>query len=200
MGTVQSFIPLDKSWTIRMGVLDLLNGHSTIVPFLEEQPHLNDDLQALLRAVQEWPNQQAIFVGESGTLFRFLQFLSWKKGLGKTFIKTGTLVDRSMHEDPTIVGWSQQELLTLDNGTSQWASAAVLNGDSAVLSDPPFKLEVTYKAVRHWKQQRSKGQPWEPQWDATIAHQATTFLDLIQGENDRFHSSTSRGLLFCPCI
>ena len=122
----KGLIPLDKSWIIRMGVLDLLNGYNDTITFLEQQKLISDDLNALLKASYDWNSDKEVYVGESGTLYRFLQFASWNYGLQKHFIKNGTLLRRNICDNPEIIGWPLENILALDNGTSQWASAAVL--------------------------------------------------------------------------
>ena len=64
-----------------MGVLDIINGYSDIDLFLNLQKNLNDDLLSLKRCSLDWKTKKEIDVGESGTLYRFLKFISWKKGL-----------------------------------------------------------------------------------------------------------------------
>src|SRR3989344_406940 len=136
---ITKFIPLDKSWIIRMGVLDVLNDRPESISFLKSQKELSEDLKALYQAALEWPLKNKIHVGESGTLFRFLQFASWKYKLDKTFVKEGTLLNRKICDNPNIVNFSLKELLKLDNNTSQWASAAVLTGNTERLEDLPYK-------------------------------------------------------------
>ena len=173
------YIPLDKSWIIRLGVLDLVNGYNDCIKFLEKN-ELSEDLQALYRASIQWNSGGAIDVGESGTLYRFLKFAAWKRGLDKRFIVRGTLKDREICDNPQIVDWPVEKLLTLDNGTSQWASAAVLMGNNEKISDPPYKLQVTYDVVEHWKNARNKGQMWESRFDGTIMAQASAYLQWLK--------------------
>ncbi|MDO8474198.1 MAG: hypothetical protein Q7S62_01525 [bacterium] len=181
------FIPLDKSWIIRMGVLDLIHGYSDIVLFLNTQTTLSDDLLALKRACNAWNTDSSIEVGESGTLYRFLQFASWKLNLKKRFVTEGTLRERRIGQDSSIVNLTQRELLELpDEPTSQWASAAVLLGDEERLIDAPYKLRVTYEAVDHWRSRRSEGKTWQPREDPTIRVQAETFVELLRGERPDF--------------
>lgn len=178
----KKLIPLDKSWIIRMGVLDLLNGRrADTIQFLEEQEQLSDDLEALHRAALVWDSDLPVDVGESATLYRFLQFTSWKNGLNKQFVLRGSLRNRPICHDPNIINYSQDELHKLDNGTSQWTSAAVLTGDTNRVTKPSFKQKVTYEAVSHWYQQRAKGQMWLPRCDQTIMNQAVAFINLLAG-------------------
>lgn len=173
------FIPLDKSWMIRLGVLDLLHGYDDMQMFLSEyKPEaLSSDLQALLRASQQWNTGKQVDVGESGTLLRFLQFASWKLNKPVKFIKHGTLAERKIVSDQTIVGLPLSELLLLDNGTSQWASAAVLLGNTQPKPNPlPFKLRLTYEAMEHWQKARDEGRRWKPRFDQTIRRQAQAFI------------------------
>jgi len=176
----KDYIPLDKSWMIRMGVLDVLNNYFDIISFLHTQREdfLGDDLKALREACRAWNSNYSIDIGESGTLYRFLQFASWKSDLKKEFIKKGTLKDRPICNDPSIVKLPLEELLKLDDGTSQWASASVLSGNSQRLEDVPYKLKLSYEAVDHWNSQRNQDKVWEPKHDKTIEYQALSFMEL----------------------
>lgn len=174
----KGYIPLDKSWIIRMGVLDLLNGYNDTIQFLEKQESISDDLQSLYNASLDWLNGRPIHVGESGTLYRFLLYASWKLNEEKKFIIHGTLNERNICDDPIIVRYSQKKLLELDNGTSQWASAAVLLGDNERIDDAPFKLKLTYEAIESWNSKRQNNECWEPRFDETILNQANAFIEI----------------------
>ena len=172
----EGYIPLDKSWMIRMGVLDMVHGLDDITTFLEKQDALGDDLQALLQVSKRWHTNDTLQVGESGTLYRFLKFASWYQDNPKVFLREGTLGTREICNDHSIINWSQEQLLTLDNGTSQWASAKVLMGDGARLEQPPYKLALTYEAQDHWNSKRSNRKCWNPRYDDTILNQAAAFV------------------------
>ncbi len=163
-----------------MGILDMLHGSDCINQVLdrEDERSLSTDLQALNRATRQWREGSThIDVGESGTLYRFLQFAAWRQGRDIEFIKHGTLADRPMTHDPAIVRYPLAELLQLDNGTSQWASAAVLLGNSEVPPEPlPFKLKATYEALDHWQTAHEASKPWEARRDETIAAQTAAYL------------------------
>ena len=181
------FIPLDKSWIIRMGVLDLINGYSDINRFLENQDDLGEDLQALKRVADKW-NSGEIDVGESGTIYRFVRFYFWKNNIQREIKTSGTLIERSkkMCTDPEIINWSPEKLLELDNKTSQWATMAYLLGDRIKIENPPFKLQVTYDAVEHWEKQRKEGKIWEARQDKTILNQAFAFISFLQKQDTIF--------------
>ena len=111
------YIPLEKSWIIRMGILDLIHRRDQIRLFLDYQQNLGDDLLALKRVAEIWNSDKTLDIGESGTLLRFLRFTSWQLNLNKEFNLRGTLKTRSVTNDPGIIKLSQQELLELDGGT-----------------------------------------------------------------------------------
>lgn len=169
----------------------MIHGRNEINKFLTKQKNIGEDLQALKRASGDW-NKKEINVGESGTLYRFLQFASWKLNLDKKFLKEGTLKNRKIISNPKIVDYPLEKLLELDNGTSQWASASVLLGNSAKSKKIPFKLATTYEAVRHWK----KNKPWIPKYDETIQKQAETFLKLLRGEKSKFRPIQAEDFCF----
>ncbi|MEI6731263.1 MAG: hypothetical protein WCK90_01140 [archaeon] len=171
-------IPLDKSWMIRMGILDLIHDSPQCLNFLEQEKNLGTDLQALKNVLKNWKTSDTIEVGESGTLYRFLQFLSWKHNLNKKFVRSGTLSSRKIESNPEIVNLPLAELLQLDNGTSQWASAAVLLGSKEHVPNPPYKLALTYTAVEHWNISKKDNHSWLPKYDSTILAQALTYIEL----------------------
>lgn len=189
-------IPLDKSWIIRMGILDLINGYDTIINFLEKQEQLSDDLLALKRVLKNWNSNEALDVGESGTLYRFLKFASWKLSKSKKFIVHGTLKQRKIGDNPEIINWPLKKLLELDNKSSQWASASVLLGNKEKIENPPLKLQLTYKALEHWNQQRKNNQLWVPRYDKTIEKQALAFLDLLKTGKTNFQPEHSEDYCF----
>lgn len=185
-------IPLDKSWVIRNATLDLFNGYDTGVRFLcGRYAELGSDLRSMYDASMDWMAGNPVRVGESGTILRFLKYKSWRDGLDKKFVLSGTLRDRKVADDPSIVDYSMQELLGLDGGTSQWASAAVLtDGFRRIEEDvpePPYKLRLTYKALKTWTKKRNEGGEWHAQYDPTIRRQAEAFVDLLtRGETNFF--------------
>lgn len=181
------YIPLDKSWIIRMGFLDLVNGHADSIQYLQQQNQadLSDDLKALYQASLAWKaGEKRISAGESGTLYRFLRFYAWLKNLDKEFVLEGTLKERMKRgkicNDSSIIKWSPLELITLDDGTSQWASASYLLGVTNKIENPKFKLQVTYDAKAHWEEKRAHGERWEPRLDETILNQALAYLQWLK--------------------
>ena len=179
-----------------MGILDIIHGKRDINIFLAKQKNLSDDLLALKRVAFDWNKDKAIDVGESGTLFRFLQFVSWKQKLNKKFVTKGTLAKRKITDDSKIVNLSQTQLLELDNKTSQWASVAALCGDKKRLKNAPFKLKLTYEAINHWNSQRRKGKKWTARYDETILAQAETFLNLLNNKKTNFSPKQAEDFCF----
>jgi hypothetical protein len=193
---ILKYLPLDKSWIIRMGFLDLINSYTDIIGFLDSQIDLGDDLLALKRLANSWHSGTAINVGESGTIFRFLQFYLWKNKLDREIIKQGTLKEREIYNISEIVDWPLKKLLTLDDGTSQWASASVLAGNPERIENPPFKLKLTFDAVEHWNQQRKLGKCWLPKYDETIKAQAKAFLGFLKTGKMNFQAKQPEDYCF----
>lgn len=186
----KKYIPLDKYWTIRVGVLDMLHGYKDINNFLGKRTDLGGDIFALKNSADVWDTDQSVDVGEAGTLYRILQFASWKKSLNKKFITHATLTDRikrgAITQDPSIINFSLSELLKLDKGTSQWVTAAILSGSTEKLENPEYHIAMTYEAVEHWHKQRSQGLIWESRYDKTLERQAETFLKILKGEKPEY--------------
>jgi hypothetical protein len=179
----EGFIPLKKSEYMRKAALFALRkDYDPVIGFLEQQEKLPDDLISLKRAMQDLKQgKQEIYVGESGTLFRFLQFISWKYDLGKKFIKKGTLVDRKIYSNPDVVHMSAEQRLKLDKGTSQWESIAVICGSEERVPNPAHHLDLTYRMVDEWQKQ---GPSLEVVYDDAILAQAETFLRLLKNEQE----------------
>jgi hypothetical protein len=191
---IEKFIPVDKSHCIRATLIDLFQ-HNIDSTHKFNTEIISDDLVALNFAVKDWlSNSPTIFVGESGTLFRFFQYAIWKRNLNKTLIRCGTLKNRNICTDSSIVKLPQGELLRLDNGTSQWASAAVLLGDTERLPKSPAKLRLTYDVMDNWDKK------WEPDTDMTILHQAMCCHAILQNNVNKFEPKHSEDYCFAYAI
>ncbi len=186
-------IPLDKSWLIRMGILDLTRGYPDIIKFLEDQKDLGSDLNALKKICYSWNKPDEAFdVGESGTIYRFIRFYSWKNNIDREIKVSDTLIKRikrgAISNDPKIVNYAPKDLLKLDSQTSQWATMSYLLGNRIKVENAPFKLKLTYEAVDHWENARTMGVLWEARKDQTILNQAKAFLGYLKtGKVDFAH-------------
>jgi len=197
----QGYIALDKSWIIRMGILDLINSKKDISRFLDNEQNLGGDLKALKRIIALWNDtSKPLDVGESGTIYRFVKFYTWKNKINREIKISDTLINRAKRgaicDNPEIVNFSPEELLKLDSQTSQWATMAFLLGDRRKVKNPPFKLQVTYDAVEHWEQQRKKGESWIPRVDPTLLNQALAFLRKISGKELIFNPEQAEDYCF----
>lgn len=173
-----------------MAMLDLFRLKKSVSPKLYGHK-ISADLIALNIGVNDWLNDKhSIFVGESGTLYRFFQFAIWKYNLDKSLCCRGTLLNREITKDKNIVNLSQEELLKLDNGTSQWASAAALFGDIHRVDDPPNKLALTYDVLDGWTEN------WKPVMDETIYNQAIYFYNVMGGIEMYWKPSQSEDFCF----
>lgn len=191
-------IPLDKAWMIRMGILDLINGHKDILEVLNKEEDLGEDLQALKRISKVWDSDEPFDVGESGTIYKYLRFYLWKNKIEREIVKRGTLVNRKIADDPEIVNLPIADLLKLDGGTSQWASASVLYGNTEKFEGDLFYLNKTYDAVKHWKEKRDIGKVWEAKKDPTLNSQVKMFLELLEtGKTEIPNESITDCDLYC---
>ena len=196
----QGYIPLDKSWIMRMGLLDIINGSNHSIRFLKEHyDELGDDLKAAYRAYVELKQgKKEIHVGESGTLYRFLKFLSYKHDLGLELIPEGTLVERveGFCDDPDMVNWSLEGLLNTKDKTTQWASAAILCGSTERIENPPHKVRVSVDSVEHWYSRRRQRQYWKEQYDLTLLAQAIAYKNKLKGESVSYIAHQAEGYRF----
>lgn len=177
---ISSYIPLDKSWMMRMGFLDakVTNKQFCINNILrhEQKEMCGTDIQNLkgvLYGLKTANVDKPLYVGESATLYRFLTFFLKANGLGeREIVKTGSLLNREMSDIDKIFTKPQKELLKLDGGTSGWASASALFLNGNRVLNPPYKLALTYEAIDTWKQSK-----WFPRLDETLFLQAYDFLE-----------------------
>jgi hypothetical protein len=181
----KGYIPWFKSQIIRMGILDLLGsyGPGDLIKFLDSQEDLGGDLKALRRIVEVWSDSSKPFdVGESGTIYRFIRTYTWKYGIDRPIFISGNLKKRveEMGATPEIIHWPLKKKLTLEGGTTQWATMAILMGNEEVLPEVPFYIQQTYDAKLHHKERRSRGLVWEPQRDPTLTAQVEEYVRFLK--------------------
>ena len=196
---LERLLPLDKSWMIRMGMLDLqANSDQSLVFLRNHRTELGDDLLALLSVLESWKSEAQLDVGESGTLFRFVQYYCWLIGDPREIIRHGTLKNRELYSNPNVVKMNLSELLSLDGGTSQWASAAVLFGVLTLNREEtiPYKLQTTVEALGHWRHAQETDEPWLPRVDETIRKQAAAYMDWRRTGKIEFAPEQAEDFLF----
>jgi hypothetical protein len=192
-------IPIDKSWAIRCIALDILHGYRDSVEILKYHK-LPTDVQYAVEAVEKWDTHINIPVGESGTLYRFLQYIIWHTGDQKHLTKSGTLLNRKICADKYILNYSFEELLKLDKGTSQWASAAYLCGKRGIPKKIPVKLQTTIDAYNHWTSVRGKDEKWEVRFDDTILQQVVCFTDMYHKRETNWKPKHSEDYCFARAM
>ena len=182
----KGLIPLDKSWINRMALLDSINESDYAIRFLgEHYDELGDDLKAAHKAYVELKQgRKEIHVGKSGTLYRFLKFLSFKENLNLELIPEGNLIERSKGfcDDPDMVNWPLEKLLNTEDKTTQWASASILCGSTEKIENQNLKIRASYSAVDHWYKRRDQGKQWKEQHDLIIHSQALAYLNILDGK------------------
>jgi|TARA_Y100000034_G_scaffold70432_1_gene85003 chorismate mutase len=189
---VIDYMPLDKSWYIRLCILSLINNDDTVIKFLEGK-ELCDDLKCTVNAVKNF-HQQTIDVGESATLLRFLKFYCWYNNINKDFTMGPMLRKRNICDNPDIVNWSVKELLKLDYGTSQWVSAFMLVKKDMNLFHPEGtnynkKINLTREALNVWYSSKDRTKVII---DKTIRKQVRYYL----GHDIKFNVSTGEDYCF----
>lgn len=192
-GPEMNTMPLDKSYYMRLGLLSLIyRKQAAQVNFLKAQSDLPDDLVRLSQVLDSFETSDVVNVGESGTLYRFIQYYCWASNIDKHIKKSGTLMDRQIVNDSSIISLSQTELLKLDNETSQWASAKALCGDAERLANPPFKLALTYRIISDWL--KISEVPYVS--DPTIKRQAEAFKLLLDSKHPEFKLEQAEDFAF----
>jgi hypothetical protein len=180
------FLPLDKSWYIRLCILSLQTDDDSVIKFLNSKESC-DDLKSTVNAVKNF-HQQIIDVGESATLLRFLKFYCWKNNIDKKFIVGPMLKKRKVCNDKDIINLSLEKLLKLDCGTSQWASASILMGNNEDIKTDNEKILMSKRAVKFWNNREKIGIVI----DKVIEKQAKYFL----GYDSTFEYSSAEDYCF----
>jgi hypothetical protein len=174
------YLPLDKSWYIRLCLLSLKENDNQVIDFLDKKK-LSNDLKVAVNAVKYWNTGEYVHVGESATLLRFLKFYCWHNNIDKHFIMGPMLRKREICNDSDIVNWPIEKLIELDYGTSQWVSAAMLVRKDMNLYHPEGtnankKINLTRAALHLWYH---SGDRTKIVIDETIKNQASYFLGRI---------------------
>jgi hypothetical protein len=199
---ILKFIPLDKSWLIRMGILDLTRGFGSrdLLNFLNSCENLGNDLEALKRIALVWDTNEPFDVGESGTIYRFIKFYLLKNNIDREIKISETLIHRvkKMNINYDMINWPLAKLGTLEGGTTQWQTMAILLGNKEKLSEIPFYLQKTYDAIQHWEEKRKNGQMWIAQKDPTLLVQSTLYLNFLKnGKIDLIPTKLGDCDLYC---
>jgi hypothetical protein len=187
--------PPEKSWYANLGFLALLEDSPLVVESLRSYGLLlPTDTTDMCRSTEQIARgERIISVGEGGAWARRLAYGNAKFGWGLSLEKARTLQDRPDEFTPDMVDASIAELRTLNKGSSQLASAAVLCGsDEPMPPDAPYHLRMAYEARDFW-QQWPKDQLLPLRRDATLRrhtlswlnwHRTGSFmLDLVQPED-----------------
>jgi hypothetical protein len=177
-------IPRDNGWPIRLGFLDVTRGYGSndVVTYFKKQTDLSGDEKAAMAVFSAWSGKEPLDVGESGTMYKLARFYLWKMGIDREIITHGTLIKRVAEMEATqkIIHWSLKKLLTLEKGTSQWATAAILLNKRDILPEISFYLQKTYDAINHWTECRQAGKVWEGRTDPTITVQCQQYFNLLE--------------------
>ncbi|MAG40189.1 hypothetical protein CMI41_04450 [Candidatus Pacearchaeota archaeon] len=180
---IMETIPTDTGGLIRVGMLDLTRGYGArdIINVLGGLPKLGTDARDLRNTANYWDEASPLEL-ESGTLFRQLWFYFTKNRINRKLIPTGTLIERveRMPLDHDQVNWPLAKLGTLEGGTSQWQTAAILLGNKESLSEVPFYLRKTYTILAEWEEKRAHGESWEVPRDPTLIAQSKAYLTYLR--------------------
>ncbi len=172
-----NYLPLSKSWAIRMILLDMLYGKDTkykIINYFSEQEKkdLADDIKAALSCAKTFISGGKVYkvynIKNSGTVCRFIiYFLDGKK---YKIVKGDQLLKRKIVAPKNISKLSLLELLKL--GTTQFVSAALLKGIKPI-NKLPAKCKLSVKARKVYFKNKGK---WVSKIDEVIIRQINHFL------------------------
>jgi hypothetical protein len=176
-------VPTDKARLFRYSTIEARYGDITVAQeVIRGIPRPGDDIMAQGRVLASLLKDEPLDVGESGTAYRIWQLPDWRHGWGRVFIKRGTLVRRAQEmpsKAEVLACRGQRELTRLADRTSQWATAAVLDGDAERLTeDVDPKLQLTYDIWDDWHHRQITGEPWTAEKDTVLDRQVNHFLHL----------------------
>ena len=191
--SIESFIaeytPPDTGWAIRMGYMDVTQGLSpqNVINYFNTREKTNNDLsddeKAARTAFSVWNSDGPIDVGESGTLFRLVQFYFWKMGINRKIITHGTLTKRVEEMDATsdIIHLPLAERGKFEGGTSQWISASILMNNREILPEVSFYVQKSYDARDYRINQEKLGLPIDyNRPDPTIKTQIEEYIKVLK--------------------
>lgn len=168
------YLPLSKSWAIRMIILDMLYGAKTNYKIIrhfkkQNQKNLSYDIQSAVRCAKNYiSGKSTYYVGDSGTLCRFLIYIL--DGQKYKIIKRKQLAGRKTSALKNISKLPLSKLLKL--GTTQFANAALLTGIKPIKNlTPHCKLSVEARKTYF----KNKGK-WIPKIDKIFIRQLNHFL------------------------
>lgn len=151
------YVPVSKSVAIRAIMLDLATDRRdvpSVTDVIGNIADLPDDVIAAVKLSEDLKaGRNVVSVGESGTLYRFLIYWARKNKRLIEFTTSGTLRNREITIPDNLLDLSYDELLALDNGTSQWASAAMICGkqyELTLIGKSPF-LAITLNTMLAYK-------------------------------------------------
>lgn len=208
----RKYIPLDKSFIIRVVLLDLTRGYreDSVRFFKNNKMPLSDDIITVGGIVRDWPAWKfwKDFDGrDSASATRHLQFYLWQTGSRRKIRKNEGLQKRNLTNNPDIVNWPIKELMKLEYGTSQWASAAALFRDKEKVleemrdvEEVPFKLDLTVHTRNYWEGNEASGWGWEPRLDMTIARQMKAYVEFLKYGGAHFKCRQSEDVPFAAIL
>lgn len=151
---IEECLPVEKSWYGNLGFLALLDENPLVIDSVRSYGGLlPDDVRHMVSSSEQiLSGDREVYVGEGGAWARKLTYANAKYDWGLTLIKDGTLVGRPDEFTPDLVYASVDELRTLNKGSSQLASAAVLTGSTdQVPDDASYHLRMAYEARDFWE-------------------------------------------------
>lgn len=178
-----AYLPIDKTYVRVLLALDYKHGFSDSRQILAQHTDIGalpDDTRTFLQALEDYALDRPVRVGEGGANYRTMLYLSQLDGITPDFVKEGSLKERSIYEGDDLTTRSNEDLLELDAGTTQYLIARLIWDDLIMV--PPhliareYKLQVAQAAQHHWYNQREQEKAWAPPVDATIQRQAELYL------------------------
>ena len=181
---LEATVPADKTITRTKIALDDREGFTDTAEILASYPYqLPEDVISFHRALRQYRASLPVEVGEGGAGYRSLLYLSHLERKPTVFIKSGNLIPRPIYEDADLVTMSDEELLTLDDETSQYGSARITWDPFAKMKpelvQSKFKLALVETAIHDWYTARREGRRWQVQSDATIYRQAAAYFECL---------------------
>ena len=173
----EATLPLEKSMYANLALRDLINGNPRTAQFLRSQSLLPIDLLTVMETSELiLAGERDIPVREGGAWARKLALASATFDWGLRLQKSGSLEGRPDEFTEDMVTWSLSELGTLNKGSSQLQSAAIMCGNSEPIPpDASYHLKLAYEA-RDLHEQWPQDKPWEVMRDRTHRRQSIAHL------------------------
>lgn len=194
-------------------MLDSKSGESSVATKVNaafEGMTPGEDIAAAINVSRQLKTGGILDPGDSRTLLIMLRMLLWSTKTTRKVCLSPMQVARQVEDDPEIATWTLEKMLTLSNGTTQFASAAILlqnrkpdEIEALIRLLPPEKrpmIQLTKTIKTAWLKNHTQNNPFsleqlEP--EAVLQRQARHYYsEQMSGTKIPYHATHSEEAIY----